>query len=187
MKSLHIYLLLLFCLGLNTLSQAQTENSKLYYKFGIGSSFSGSGDVVFYEISNSLNYTFSPYLTGEVSINNGTAIGNLYTPSASLIRTDLNAIISLLNNKKVFDFRVGGGISYQYSPRTFVNSYTILNGEIQDITYTTEIINTPGFNSIVELVTRINKKSKLSVTGRLSYYGSIDINSGVSITLYRRL
>ena len=161
---------------------ANSQNSPyLHYKVGLGASLSGSGDIIFYEVNNGLNIKLNDFLTSGLNLTYGSVVATVFNPPGSLLKADINIMISPFTNTKKFDIRLGGGVSYY-------KSFKSMNGEIQEIIYETEVINTVGFNTIVEFVLEINKRNKISLQAHISPYGTnVDINSGITLSLYRQI
>ena len=180
-------IMILFFFFANNYTLAAQENSLLQYKIGVGTSLSGAGDVIFYEINNGLNLKLNSYIDGDFNLTYGAPIANRFVPSASLVKTDINILFSPFKNTKKLGFRIGGGASYYYSPRVFEKSSRTENGVLVDIQYENETISAFGLNTIIEFLVNLNDQSKISLQGHISFYQeSIDINSGFSINYYRR-
>ncbi|MCK5789105.1 MAG: hypothetical protein KAH32_08900 [Chlamydiia bacterium] len=90
-------------------SFAQDETGKFDFKFGVGSTFLGSGDIVTISFRNELNYRINNYFSSSVKLGYGKGDN---CGIQSYVSGDIDVFISPFRNNRNGDFRIGVGLSY---------------------------------------------------------------------------
>lgn len=157
---------------------AQDNQKKFDVKFGVGTSFLGSGDMTTINFENELNYKFSQYFSTSFTLNYGKSISGVYETS-SYIQENLNIFISPFKNSRKNDFRVGTGFSIMNISDTFVYQEEYGSGTEPSITYNFDKRNSLGFNIIIENTYSINDKFLIGLKLFSQPYTNGDINSGI--------
>lgn len=146
MKKLCILPLFIFLL---TTIYAQQDSTKTNYKLGIGSSFTGDGDMISLSFENELSYRINRYFTGSVSAVYGKSNTGAYI-SSSYLQGNVNVFLSPFKNIKRNDFKIGGGVSFMNRTEVFRASDRYIDGVLDKGNYGYNIDNSYGYNLIIE-------------------------------------
>lgn len=154
--------------------------SKADIRIGVARTILGTGDIRTTTFETELNYKINSFFTTAVSLNYG--IGDDQTiGTASYIQGNTNIFISPFRNTRVFDFRLGGGLSYYLvSDITAQSTSCGPNGCFVD-EYVYDRRRELGYNIITEFVYRINESYLVGFKLYTQPYFNGDINSGLMI------
>ena len=183
MKNIFIIIAFLFIsISLN----AQKSNSGFDYRFGIGNSFLGTGDMLGVMYENEINCSINNYLSTGISLGYGKSDYGV-SATASFLQYNLNVFFSPFKNSKRNDFRVGMGFSSLKISDAYMSSASWINNELIDTDYVFDLRKTFGYNFIIENTYSITDKFLLGLKLYTQPYGNGDINSGILLKMGVRL
>ena len=178
-----IFIIAIF-LSLTSFSQSSVSSS-FDFRFGVGTSFIGSGDFVTYMIENEVGLNLNRYFATSLSLGYGKSnYGGL--DAVSFLQTNLNLFISPFKNVKRNDFRVGLGIAHYKSDYYYRSSVWFIDGEIVDEEYTFESENAFGSSIVLENTYMITSKMMIGVKLFSILHGD-PTNSGVLVRVGMKL
>lgn len=183
MKNIIIIITFLFIsISLN----AQKSQSRFDYRFGIGTSFLGTGDMHGIMYENEINCTINRYLSASISLGYGKSDYGV-SETASFLENNINLFFSPFKNNKRNDFRAGMGLSYLNISDAYMSSASWTNNELIDTDYVFDLRKTFGCNIIIENTYSITDKFLLGLKLYTQPYVNGDINSGILLKLGVRL
>lgn len=177
-----IFIFLFISISLN----AQKSNSGFDYRFGIGNSFLGTGDMLGVMYENEINYSINNYLSSGISLGYGKSDYGA-SETASFLQYNLNVFFSPFKNNKRNDFRVGMGLSYLKISDAYMSSASWTNNQLIDTDYVFDLRISYGCNFIIENSYSITDKFLLGLKLYTQPYFNGDINSGILLKLGVRL
>ena len=158
---------------------SQETASKFDIRMGTGTSFGGSGDMLFKTFENEINYRINNYFAMSPSFGFAKSDYGVYQ-AASYLHGDMNFFISPFKNNKFNDFRIGLGASfleysysYEYSRMTLSNGY-----DYSQYHFITE--KDFGLNLILENSVRITPRLIVGLKAFTQVY-LMNINSGLMV------
>ena len=164
MKKTMIILVLVFIPLMISFSQEKVQ--RFDYKFGIGSSLLGSGDMITAAFENELSYKINHYLSSSVNINYATS-NTGSNVSTSLIQSNLNLFISPFGKSKNNIFRIGTGLSVMGVMDIYNNSHN------RRTSY--------GYNLIIERDYQLSENFSIGYKLFTQQYRNRDVSSGILI------
>jgi len=153
MKQICIALLI----SLATMVNGQSIEPTFDFRFGIGTTKLGTGDMLTVMLENELNYFVNNFFSTSISIGYGRSNFGVFE-STSFTQGNINIYISPFRNNKKNDFRVGTGISYMNTSDTFITSVTTVNGVVIEEQFGFETRSSRGMNIILENTYSITNK-----------------------------
>ncbi|GAA4845100.1 hypothetical protein [Algivirga pacifica] len=176
-------LLITFFIGLlficSTTVYAQEKPSRLDFRFGVGTSLQGSGDMITLSFDNELNYRLNNYFATSLSISHGKSESGVFK-MGSFIQGNLNAFVSPFRNNRRNDFRLGIGLGVQNYVYSYIQSEEYINGQlIQSPVYRDK--NGLGRNIIIENTFALTQRLLLGLKLYNQFYNSGDVNTGIML------
>jgi hypothetical protein len=178
MKKVIIFFLFFFPI----IAYAQSTKSKFDCRFGVGSSFLGSGDMRGVMFENELNFTPNTHLAVGLSVGYGKSDEGVYV-LASFIESNANVYLSPFKNNKRNDFRLGAGISYFTVSDSYLSSMEWTGNVLIDADYEFDLRSSYGLNFIIEDSYMITDKFLLGLKIYTQSYFNGDINSGLMLKI----
>jgi len=172
--------IIFFLLMISIVTNAQTGKSKFDCRFGLGSSFLGSGDMRGVMFENEINYAANNFFTAGLSIGYGKSDEGVYV-LASFIEGNANVYFSPFKNNKRNDFRLGTGFSYFTVSDSYMSSAEWGSEGLIDADYEFDLRTTLGLNIIIEDTYMITDKFLLGLKVYTQPYFNGDINTGVML------
>jgi hypothetical protein len=177
MKKLILASIILFSLSVN----AQKAQTRFDFRFGVGTSLLGSGDMRTIMVENEINYSSNMFLTFAISTGYGKSDQGVYETS-SFIQGNANIFLSPFGNNKKNDFRIGTGFSYLNVSNVYIKSSELINGTLLYNEYQFENRNLIGMNIILEDTYSITERLILGLkVFTQPYIGNI--NSGILLKI----
>lgn len=127
-----IFIAVMIFLSMN--ANAQNVDPKFDFRFGVGTSLLGSGDMKTVMFENELNYFINNFFSTSLSAGYGRSNSGVFETS-SFVQGNLNIFISPFKNNNKNDFRIGTGMSYLNISDAYLESAYYENGIIVDEDY----------------------------------------------------
>lgn len=177
MKKLILASVLLISLSVN----AQKVHPWFDFRFGVGTSLLGSGDMRTVMFENEANCFINRFLATGISAGYGRSNQGVYE-SSSFIQGNANIFFSPFGNNKKNDFRIGTGLSFMNISDVYMESSEYLNGSTLYMVYKFDNKNPFGVNIILEDTYSITEKLILGVKVFTQPYTG-NINSGILLKI----
>lgn len=182
MKKYLTFILFIIVTQLN----AQDANKKLDFKFGVGKSLLGTGDMRTINFENEINYKINNYFSSSFTLNFGYSDYGVFKTS-TYFQGNLNVFISPFKNNKKNDFRIGTGLSIMnvfdsyYIPH---DDGVVLN---QSSAYYFDKRNSSGLNIIIEDTYSFKGKYLIGLKLYSQPYFNGDLNTGILLKIGLKL
>ncbi len=173
---LYTILLLLSVLVVN----AQSQSSRLDLRFGVGSSFLGTGDMQTIMFENELNFRINDYLTIGQGLAYAKSDFGVYE-QASFIQINSLLLVSPFSNVYKNDFRIGTGLSL-YSVSDLTRTSSQLNSG-----FDVNRRNSYGLNLVIENSYAVTEHFLVGIKAFIQPYINGDINSGILLKVGFRM
>ena len=174
--------ILIFSLLITFRLFAQDEPQKFDVKFGIGSTFIGSGDRLALSCENELNYKITRYFSSSFSLGYGRSNNGIYS-TVSYFQGDLSIYVSPFSNVHKNDFKIGTGLSLLNISNYYRSLVIYENNILVRSEYRADLKNTIGLNLILEDNYLINDKFSIGLKLFIHPYSDSNINSGLLLKL----
>jgi hypothetical protein len=174
--------ILLICLFVTFRLFAQDDIRKFDFRFGIGSTFIGSGDRLALSCENELNYRITRFISSSFSLGYGRSNNGIFR-TVSYFQGDIGIYISPFGNIKKNDFRIGTGLSLMNISNYYQRLAIYQNDVLIRSEYQTDIKNTIGYSLIMEDSYMIRDKFLIGLKLFIHPYFDGDINSGLLLKL----
>jgi len=163
-----------------TTGNAQETESRIDFRFGVGTSLLGTGDMQTIMFENEANIKWNRYFTLGAGLGYAKSDDGVFE-QASFIQLNTNVYISPFKNSRKNDFRVGTGLSWYSVSDVYQSSATYQNGQLIDSEYVFDKRSSIGFNIIIENTYSIGEKFLLGLKLFTQPYQNGDINSGIML------
>lgn len=173
MKNLIIVVVILLAINAN----AQKAQPRFDFRFGVGTSLLGTGDMRTTMLESEFNYFMNTLFSSSISLGYGRSNDGVFE-TASFFQGNLNVYVSPFRNHKRNDFRIGTGVSYMNISDVYLESAEYANGVVVDEDYEFETRNTVGFNILLENTYSITEKFMIGLKLFTQPYENGDINTG---------
>lgn len=156
------------------------------FRWGVGSSLLGTGDMVTMMFQNEINYRLNPYLAAGFELDYGRSNLGVHE-MVSFVGSQLNLFASPFKNTRRLDFRVGVGLSHYRVADARETRSEYENGVLIDIDY--EFVKRKSFGGSIMIENTLLVTDHLMLGFRLftTPYKNGDINSGLLLKLGYRL
>lgn len=182
-------LLSIFALFLLSICFLKGQNmaNKLYYNVGSGISILGFGDVRTVNFQNELDYKINKYFSTSLSFIHGQGLKSYGTPTLNIVQANANILCSPFGNHRIWNLRLGSGISYHRNNAIRVTERTLVNGEIVEIRYREDRKRGWGYNIIIDNTFRLNSRYIAGYRVYTRPYLNGEINTGILVRMGIRL
>jgi hypothetical protein len=163
-----------------TTGNTQETESRIDFRFGVGTSLLGTGDMQTIIFENEANFKLNRYFTLGAGLAYAKSDDGVFE-QASFIQLNTNVYISPFKNSSKNEFRVGTGLSWYSVSDVYQSSATYQNGQLIDSEYEFDKRSSIGFNIIIENTYSIKEKYLLGLKLFTQPYQNGDINSGIML------